>query len=76
MMPPESCIHPMSPISELSTKTMWRATTATGETQVFHLKLIAEDWAGPGGRVQAEPEQQKRHAPDTCSAANAGSPWA
>lgn len=31
---------------------MWRATTVAGETQVFHLKLIALDWAGPGGIVE------------------------
>lgn len=43
----------MGPISELSTKTMWRATTADGETQVFHLKLIAEDWAGPNGTIES-----------------------
>ena len=43
---------PMGPIFELSTTTMWRATTKTGETQVFHLKLIALDWAGLGGIVE------------------------
>lgn len=42
----------MGPISELSTTAMWRATTATGETEVFHLKLIALDWAGPEGSVE------------------------
>lgn len=30
-----------------------RATTARGETEVFHLKLIAIDWAGVGGTVEA-----------------------
>ncbi|MCA0184618.1 MAG: hypothetical protein LCH90_01270 [Proteobacteria bacterium] len=44
--------YSMEPISELSTTTMWRATTATGETQFFHLKLIALDWAGPKGSVE------------------------
>lgn len=47
-----SCGTLMGPISELSTAAMWRATTITGETQVFHLKLIALDWAGPGGIVE------------------------
>ena len=43
----------MGPISELSKASQWRATTATGETEVFHLKLIADDWAGTGGTVEA-----------------------
>jgi len=43
----------MRAISDLSGIVLWRAITATGETQVFHLKLIAEDWAGPGGKVEA-----------------------
>jgi hypothetical protein len=43
----------MSPISDLSRTARWRATTATGETEVFHLKVIADDWAGIGGTVEA-----------------------
>jgi hypothetical protein len=43
----------MDPISEPSRTSQWRATTATGETEVFHLKLIADDWAGTGGTVEA-----------------------
>ncbi len=43
----------MGPISKLSRATQWRATTATGETEVFHLKIIADDWAGIGGTVEA-----------------------
>lgn len=49
---PINSTHSMGPISELSTSAMWRATTVTGETQVFHIKLIAIDWAGPGGIVE------------------------
>ncbi|TYC61325.1 hypothetical protein ETQ85_04530 [Zoogloea oleivorans] len=43
----------MGPISEPSRISQWRATTATGETEVFNLKIIAEDWAGTGGTVEA-----------------------
>lgn len=43
----------MCPISDLSRTARWRATTATGETEVFNLKLIADDWAGTGGTVEA-----------------------
>ena len=43
----------MGPISEPSKASQWRATTKTGETQIFHLKLIAIDWAGTGGTVEA-----------------------
>jgi hypothetical protein len=43
----------MCPISDLSRTARWRATTATGETEVFHLKIIADDWAGTGGTVEA-----------------------
>jgi len=43
----------MCPISDLSRTARWRATTATGETEVFHLKIIAHDWAGTGGTVEA-----------------------
>jgi hypothetical protein len=43
----------MGPISEPSKASQWRATTKTGETEVFHLKLIADDWAGTGGTVEA-----------------------
>ncbi|HRH71636.1 hypothetical protein [Zoogloea sp.] len=49
---PINSAYSMGPISELSTTAMWRATTLTGETQVFHIKLIAIDWAGPGGIVE------------------------
>lgn len=34
------------------TPPLWLATTATGKAQVFHLKIIAKDWAGPGGLVE------------------------
>lgn len=43
----------MGPISNLSSTILWRAITATGETEIFHLKLIAEDWAGVDGKVEA-----------------------
>ncbi len=43
----------MCPISDLSRTARWRATTAAGETEVFNLKLIADDWAGTGGTVEA-----------------------
>lgn len=43
----------MGPISKPSRISQWRATTATGETEVFHLKIIADDWAGIGGTVEA-----------------------
>ena len=43
----------MGPISEPSKASQWRAITKTGETQIFHLKLIAIDWAGTGGMVEA-----------------------
>ena len=43
----------MGPISEPSKASQWRAITKTGETQIFHLKLIAIDWAGTGGTVEA-----------------------
>ena len=43
----------MGPISKPSRISQWRATTATGETEVFNLKIIAEDWAGTGGTVEA-----------------------
>lgn len=43
----------MGPISEPSRTSQWRATTATGETEVFNLKIIADDWAGTGGTVEA-----------------------
>ncbi|KAB2968143.1 hypothetical protein [Zoogloea sp.] len=43
----------MGPISELSGTVLWRAITSTGETEIFHLKLIAEDWAGVEGKVEA-----------------------
>lgn len=43
----------MGPISKPSRATQWRATTATGETEVFNLKVIADDWAGTGGTVEA-----------------------
>jgi hypothetical protein len=43
----------MGPISKPSRISQWRATTAAGETEVFHLKIIADDWAGIGGTVEA-----------------------
>ena len=43
----------MGPISKSSRASQWRATTAAGETEVFNLKLIAIDWAGTGGMVEA-----------------------
>ena len=43
----------MGPISKTSRISQWRATTAAGETDVFHLKIIADDWAGIGGTVEA-----------------------
>ena len=43
----------MGPISKTSRISQWRATTAAGETEVFHLKIIADDWAGIGGTVEA-----------------------
>ena len=43
----------MCPLSDLSRTVQWRATTAAGETEVFHLKIIADDWAGIGGTVEA-----------------------
>jgi hypothetical protein len=43
----------MGPISKPSRTSQWRATTAAGETEVFHLKIIADDWAGTGGTVKA-----------------------
>lgn len=43
----------MGPIFDLSGTVLWRAITASGETEIFHLKLIAEDWAGVEGRVEA-----------------------
>ncbi len=45
--------YAMCPISDLSRTARWRATTAAGETEVFHLKIIADDWAGTGGTVEA-----------------------
>mgnify|MGYP000908286891 FL=1 len=43
----------MCPIFKLPRISQWRATTATGETEVFNLKIIADDWAGTGGTVEA-----------------------
>lgn len=43
---------PMSSSPSSPTPPLWLATTASGDSQVFYLKLIAEDWAGPGGRVE------------------------
>ena len=43
----------MGPISKPSRISQWRATTAAGETEVFNLKIIADDWAGTGGTVEA-----------------------
>jgi hypothetical protein len=43
----------MGPISKPSRISQWRATTAAGETEVFNLKIIADDWAGVGGTVEA-----------------------
>ncbi|MBN9696207.1 MAG: hypothetical protein J0L85_10455 [Zoogloea sp.] len=43
----------MALIYDLSGTVLWRAITATGETEIFHLKLIAEDWAGVEGKVEA-----------------------
>jgi hypothetical protein len=43
----------MGLIYDLSGTVLWRAVTATGETEIFHLKLIAEDWAGVEGKVEA-----------------------